>query len=335
MLARTRHNGHVDVHLSALRGWPAALVGLCALTLALLLPFAPVFADETTVSWPRSGQPATSTTATLVPYRPAALTVQLPCLRLRETTTVLATAGEEADGLIVQTGPAGARLILGDRVVPLSGCPPTITAGPRGVAITAPDGRVTVLADVPVPKVFGFRTDLTPEQSTGLRVTATVVTPFGTSPTPAKLVLVGLHLAAVALALALLPRLRRRWTRPRWRPAYWVDVGVLAALGVWAVIGPLAVDDGWASVIARNIATSGDPGNYYRWWNAAEVPFSASQQLLAPLTALNLAPLWLRLPSTLLAVATWWVLTRGVLRAALPRTSATVRVRVMAALLLL
>ncbi|MET0897990.1 MAG: arabinosyltransferase domain-containing protein, partial [Mycobacterium sp.] len=44
---------------------------------------------------------------------------------------------------------------------------------------------------------------------------------------------------------------------------------------------------------------------------------------------------WLRLPSTLLAVATWWVLTRGVLRAALPRTSATVRVRVMAALLLL
>jgi arabinosyltransferase C len=328
--------GHVDVHLSTLRGWPAALVGLCGLTLALLLPFAPVFADETTVSWPRSGQPATSTTATLVPYRPAALTVHLPCLALRETTTVLATAGEDADGLIVRAGPDGARLVLGDRAVPLEpGCGTLITAGPRGVAITAPDGMVTVVSDVAVPKVFGFRTDLAPEQSAGLAVTATVVTPFGTSPTPAKLILVGLHLAAVALALALLPRARRRFTRPRWRPASWVDVGVVAALGVWAVIGPLAVDDGWASVIARNIATTGDPGNYYRWWNAAEVPFSATQQLLAPLTALNLTPLWLRLPSTLLAVATWFVLTRGVLRAALPRTSSTAGVRVMAALLLL
>ena len=46
------------------------------------------------------------------------------------------------------------------------------------------------------------------------------------------------------------------------------------------MIGPLAVDDGWATTIARNFAATGNPGNYYRWWNAAEVPFALSQQLL-------------------------------------------------------
>ena len=55
-------------------------------------------------------------------------------------------------------------------------------------------------------------------------------------------------------------------------------------------------------------------------------------QLLAPLTQLGLAPLWLRLPSTLLAIATWFVLSRGLLGAALPSISGTVRVRAVAAL---
>lgn len=323
--------------LPTIHAWPAALAGLCGLVLAFLLPLAPVFAEETTVTWPQPGQPVASSTATVVPYRPAALTVRLPCTAPQEaTTTVLATSPADGDGLRVESGPDGTRLSLGDRVVTLAdGCRTAVTAGQQGVTITAPDGRVTVLADAPVPKVFGFRTDLTPAQAAGLEVTATVVTPFGTSPTPTKVMLIGLQLAAVAAALALLPRARRRRRLPKWRSVYWVDVGIIGALGAWAVIGPLAVDDGWASVIARNIATTGDPGNYYRWWNAAEVPFSSSQQLLAPLTDITLAPLWLRLPSTLLALGTWFVLTRGVLPAALPRTSSSAHIRVLAALLLL
>lgn len=60
-----------------------------------------------------------------------------------------------------------------------------------------------------------------------------------------------------------------------------------------------------------------------------------SQQLLAPLTGVSLAPLWLRVPTTALAIATWYVLTRGVLRAALPGIAATARVRGLAAMCLL
>ncbi|MDF2825551.1 MAG: hypothetical protein K0R68_2959, partial [Mycobacterium sp.] len=330
------------------RAWPAIVVGLCGIALALALPFAPVFADNTTLTWPRSGEPVTSTTVTVVPYRPATLTATVPCSAVRaDAATVLTTA--TADGLTVRDG----TLLLGSATVPLGGsgggpgCHTTIVAGPGGVSVTAPDGLVTELPDAPVPKVFGFRTDLTADQAAGMSVVATVVTPFGTSPTPAKFIVMGLHVLAVAAALLLLPRSRirirqtprrqiprlqtqrRQTPRPRLR---WIDAAVIGAFGLWAVIGPLAVDDGWASVIARNVAAGGDPGNYFRWWNAAEVPFALSQQLLAPVTQISIAPLWLRLPSTLLAIATWFVLTRGVLPGALPVTAG---VRLTAALALL
>src|SRR6185312_12890373 len=127
----------------------------------------------------------------------------------------------------------------------------------------------------------------------------------------------------------------RRRRRP-WHPKlWWIDVGVVTAFLGWAVIGPLAVDDGWATMIARNFAATGEVGNYYRWWNAAEVPFALSQQLLSRFTEVSLAPLWLRLPSTVLAIATWLVLSRGVLGAAIPAVAATARVRLLAAVLLL
>src|SRR5262249_17691402 len=122
--------------------------------------------------------------------------------------------------------------------------------------------------------------------------------------------------------------------QPRW-PTLAIDAGVIGVLAVWAVVGPLTDDDGFATTIARNAATTGNPGNYYRWWNAAEAPFGLSEQLLAPLTQMGLAPLWLRLPSTALGMVTWFVLSRGVLGAALPALASTVLIRALAAVCLL
>jgi arabinosyltransferase B len=65
------------------------------------------------------------------------------------------------------------------------------------------------------------------------------------------------------------------------------------------------------------------------------VPFALDQQLLSPLTQISLAPLWLRLPSTVLAIATWLVLSRGVLGAALSLRAGTARIRLLAAACLL
>ncbi|MDT5018574.1 MAG: arabinosyltransferase, partial [Mycobacterium sp.] len=146
----------------------------------------------------------------------------------------------------------------------------------------------------------------------------------------------GVQLAAAALALLLLGSLRRvRFKAFRWQRTCWIDAAFIAILVGWAVIGPLTVDDGWATTIARNFVSTGTAGNYYRWWNADEVPFALCQHVLSLFTEISLAPLWLRLPSVLLGVATWFMLSRGVLGAALPGRSRTTRTRGVAALFLL
>jgi len=309
---------------------------------AVALPFAPTWLDTTTVTWPVAGEPVASSTAIVTPYRPNALSATVPCSALRSATAagpaaVALATGTEPGGLVV----TGRAAHLGGATVELvptdaADCRVQVDAGPGGVTVVAPDGRRTDLPGQPVPQVFGFHTDLDPADAAGLAATIEVTDPFSSSPGAVKDVLIGVQLGAVAGVLALLVRPgRTRRRRVRWRRSWWVDVTVVATLTAWAVIGPLAVDDGWASTIARNVAATGNPGNYYRWWNAAEVPFAFSQELLAPWTAVSIAPLWLRLPSTLLAVATWFVLSRGVLGAALPVRSATVRVRALAAACLL
>ncbi len=52
------------------RGWLTPLLGLVGLLAGLLLTFAPVWLDTTTVTWPAPGHPAVSSSAVLVPYRP-------------------------------------------------------------------------------------------------------------------------------------------------------------------------------------------------------------------------------------------------------------------------
>jgi len=326
------------------RTWTALAVGLTGLLVALALPFAPVFVTTTTVTWPAADQPVASSTAVFAPYRPSTLSVSVPCTALRtgdtgRPVTVLAT-GTAGDGLLLTAQPGKAMLQFDDRrvdlVIPAESvdCRLVVNADAAGVTVERPDGRVVDLAGQPVPEVFGFRTDLGATEAQGMLATAGATSPFATSPAPLKIVLIAVQLLAVGLALVLLRSARPRLPRFRWSRLWWIDGAVLAALCGWAVIGPLSVDDGWATTIARNMAATGNPGNYYRWWDAAESPFAFSQQLLAPLTEISIAPLWLRVPSTVLAVATWFVLSRGVL-GAVPPGPATARVRILAAVFLL
>jgi arabinosyltransferase C len=48
----------------------ALLVGLVGVLVALVLPFAPVIAEETAVTWPAPREPVVPTTALFTPYRP-------------------------------------------------------------------------------------------------------------------------------------------------------------------------------------------------------------------------------------------------------------------------
>jgi arabinosyltransferase B len=326
------------------------LAGLIGVLVALVLAFAPVAAEQTTVTWPVPGRPVVSSAALFAPYRPAELTVIVPCSALRaaaareHSLTVFAT-GPSGDALVLRTEAGTAQLLLGRRLVisaPVTStttdCRTQLHAGPTGAVATIGTARRIHLTREPVPKVFAFRTDLDAREAAGMAVTARAISPFATSPSGMKKLLIGVQLLAVLVALVLLTGMpnwqRLKDSRPRWQ-ALLVDAGVLGVLGGWAIIGPLTDDDGFATTIARNAAQTGNVGNYYRWWNAAETPFALSEQLLAPLTQLSLAPLWLRVPSTVLGMMTWFVVSRGVLGAALPAVARTVRVRLLAAVFLL
>ncbi|MCV7168941.1 arabinosyltransferase domain-containing protein [Mycobacterium manitobense] len=330
--------------------WLLLGVSAVGLTAALALPFAPVHAERTVLTWPAPGAAVMSSTAQVLPYRPTEMSASVPCAAVAaararpERTTVLATA-PDAEGLVLYTDNGVLRMLPGDRVIDLPdgdpGCALTVRAAHSEIEIGGDAAPQTVL-DAPVPKVLAFRTALSPDDAVGMTMTVRVDDPFATRPSVAKVALVVVALLAAAIVLVLLHSLspsQPSWPRPPPPSSRWhlmaIDAAVVAVLCGWAVIGPLAVDDGWATTIARNVADTGSPGNYYRWWNAAESPFAFSQQLLAPLTQVSLAPLWLRLPSTVLAVATWFVFSRGLLGVALPAVASSVWVRVLAATALL
>jgi arabinosyltransferase C len=188
-------------------------------------------------------------------------------------------------------------------------------ADQRGVSVSL-NGVTDDVAGEPVPEVAAFRTDLDAASSAGLSASARTVNPFDSTPTAAKTVLIALQLLAAALALWLLVRwyaTRSRVRTPAPARSRLVDGGVFAVLAGWAVIGPLSDDDGFVTMIARNSLVSGDVGNYYRWWNASESPFTLDQQIVALLSHVSLQPLWLRAPSTVMGATCWLVLSRAVL----------------------
>ncbi|MFP5069925.1 arabinosyltransferase domain-containing protein [Pseudonocardia nantongensis] len=106
------------------------------------------------------------------------------------------------------------------------------------------------------------------------------------------------------------PRLRRWWSRSRPRP---VDAVVGLVLLAWMAIGGQTSDDGFTLGIVRNVPSSGYVGNYYRWYNAAEAPFGWFYDLYALWVQVSDSLLWLRLPSVLMGVTAWWLVSRGLL----------------------
>ncbi len=188
---------------------------------ALVLPFAPVTAEQTTVTWPVPGRPVVSSTALFAPYRPAELTVVVPCSALRaaaareRAVTVFAT-GPSGDGLVLRTEAGSAQLMLGPRLAsstPITStttdCRTQLRAGPVGTVVTVGTSPAVKLAGEPVPKVFAFHTDLDAREAAGMAVTARTASTFATSPTGLKTLLIATQLIAVLIALGLLTGIPR------------------------------------------------------------------------------------------------------------------------------
>ena len=330
----------------------ALLLGVLGLACSLALPFAGVWNDRTEVHWPSAHAPATSTTALFAPYRPAEFAASAPCPVVRSAiarqvpTTVLSTlpTGSTRDGMVLRTAGGRAHLLLGQREIPLppsADCGVTVRADAHGSQVQVGGAAPIALPGIAAPEVHTFGTDLDPPQAAQLSVTARTFSWFDTSPTGSKRTLItsSVLLAVVSLALLLAharpsaEQLREALLRRRsWGSAATLPVDAVMALVLlgWAVVGPLTDDDGFAVRTILNYGPSGDIGNYYRWFNASETPFTLVQHLVHWVAGFSQAPVFLRLPSVLAGLLTWGVVSRGIV-APLCRGSRRLPVHLLAA----
>ncbi|HXV92412.1 MAG TPA: arabinosyltransferase domain-containing protein, partial [Pseudonocardia sp.] len=322
---------------------PVLLSALVAALAAVLFPLAPVHQPEVTYTWPTAPGDPTAAAVPLMPYQPVRLTASVGCAAARDAgdRTLLATVPPRPDpaalplsGLRV-TAEGGALRFESAGVdlgtVPL---PPATeaAAGDCTVEVVSTYARTTVLLDGREvlarsgdvrPDVAGVFTEA--RDARGLAVELTADTRFQTTITPLKAAIGAVAvLALVGMLLALrradreerqrnehqhreerLRLLPRRWWRPR--P---VDAAVTALLGTWWVVGAITVDDGYIAGIVRSRGSNGFIGNVYRWLNAPEAPFSWFYDVYYAWSLVSTSTLWMRLPSTLLGLLCWALLSR-------------------------
>lgn len=170
------------------------------------------------------------------------------------------------------------------------------------------------------PQIVGVFTDLSGPAPPGLRFSAVVDSRYSSSPTVLKLLVmvVGVVLTVVALgALHVLDTAdgmrHRRFLPSRWWSLTPLDGLVAAVLVWWHFVGANTADDGYILTMARVSENAGYMANYYRWFGTPEAPFGWYYDLLALWAHVSTASVWMRLPTLLMALACWWVISREVI----------------------
>ncbi|MGH3772403.1 MAG: arabinosyltransferase domain-containing protein [Pseudonocardiaceae bacterium] len=329
----------------------AAILGLLGALLAIAVPLLPVIQHTVMITWPRPGHLA-PVNVPLTTFQPQTLTATIPCAAatsvdarstlpasLLATTTPGSTDGA-AVGMVLQV--ADGKLTLISRGQPLGNillntvsaapgrCMIQVTSDAKGTTASAgPTRFVKVNQDVR-PQVTGIYSALNERRDpvAGVAVRITVDTRFQSTPHPVKLAAMALAALAVLISLVLMRRLDGRVGRraPRLLPSGWWrptgrDAAVIAVLAVWVVIGGITSDDGYILTMIRTNFGMGYVGNYYRWFNAPEAPFSWPYELYAYWARISTVPPWLRLPSFAMGGLSWMLISREVL----PRLGREVR----------
>ncbi|MFC9438083.1 arabinosyltransferase domain-containing protein [Nocardia sp. NPDC057030] len=323
----------------------AIVSGVLALLAAVSIPFLPVEQDQSSVAWPQTAA-VTSVTSPLITYAPMSLSAQIPCAAfgtLADTGgVVVSTIPRQSPDLerygfvvkVVADAPdrAGRVDVVSRNMLlwsaPLSavrdsGCAVDIEMNTERTTVSASglaDSAKEFGSDIR-PQVVGVFSELTGAAPSGLHVNVQVDSRFSSSPTLLKLaamVLAGLATAVALVALYRLDSLDGRRTR-RFLPTSWwrlrpADYVVFATLLVWHFIGANTSDDGYILGMARASQSSGFMSNYYRWFSVDEGPFyTPYTDMISLLTHVSSASPWVRLPTLLVGVFTWWVISREIL----------------------
>ncbi|WP_433665253.1 arabinosyltransferase domain-containing protein [Nocardia sp. CA-128927] len=331
----------------------AIVSGILAILTAVSIPFLPVRQDQSSVAWPQAAA-VTSVTSPLITYAPLNLSAQIPCAAFAALAdsggVVVSTIPRQSPdmehyGFVVKVVPdtvdrPGRVDVVSRNMLlwsaPLSAvrdrsCTVGIEMGTQQTTVSAPgftDSDKVVSSDIR-PQVVGVFSDLTGAAPSGLNVNVQVDSRFSSSPTALKLVAMVLAVLATLVALVALYRLdnldgrkSRRFLPTRWwrlRPA---DYVVFATLLVWHFIGANTSDDGYILGMARAERSSGFMSNYYRWFSVDEGPFyTPYTDMIGLLTHVSSVSPWVRLPTLIVSVIAWWVISRELL----PRLGAALR----------
>ncbi|OBJ10765.1 arabinosyltransferase [Mycobacterium sp. 1465703.0] len=170
------------------------------------------------------------------------------------------------------------------------------------------------------PQIVGVFTDLSGPAPAGLSFSATIDTRYSSSPTPLKMaaMILGLVLTAASLiALHILDTAdgtrHRRFLPARWWSIGGLDALVIAVLVWWHFVGANTSDDGYILTMARVSEHAGYMANFYRWFGTPEAPFGWYYDLLALWAHVSTTSVWMRLPTLVMALTCWWVISREVM----------------------
>lgn len=325
----------------------AAVLGLLGTVLAIVFPLLPVVENTATITWPNTATGTESVNAPLVAFRPESMSVSIPCPAVRDLdarapgrATVLSTTPPRSEdgpqvgmGLFVEGGQVSltnrGQQVATQPVGP-GGCAVSVSSDAGSTAVDLGGGPALTIGGDQRPQVVGVYSDLDAarDATAGASVRVTTDTRYDTTPTALKVAAGVLALVCGAGALWALHALDvhtgrrglrlapRRWWRPTGR-----DVVVAAVLLGWMVVGGQTSDDGYTLGIARARDSAGYIGNYYRWFNVSEAPFGWFYELYSLWAQVSDSVLWLRLPSVLMGLLAWLLISRQML----PRLGRQVR----------
>ena len=329
----------------------AVVAGLLGTALAVLTPLLPVTQTTAQLNWPQNGV-LNSVTAPLISYVATDLDISVPCraaagLDGPGKTVLLSTVPKQAPkavdrGLLIQR--ANDDLVVVVRNTPVVVAPLSQVLSPacqrltfvaHADEVTAEFVGLTKGADSDDPgatlkgrrggydfrpQIVGVFTDLSGPAPDGLSFSATIDTRYSSAPTVLKMVAMVLGVVLTVVALIALHVLdtadgmrHRRFLPSRWWSLTGLDALVLAVLVWWHFVGANTSDDGYILTMARVSEHAGYMANYYRWFGTPEAPFGWYYDLLALWAHVTTASVWMRLPTLIMALACWWIISREVI----------------------
>ena len=314
----------------------AIVAGLIGFVLLLLTPFLPVKQTESSVSWPQNDSVA-SVNAPLISLAPQELDVTVPLKAVGELrdgeSLILGTLPEgspkASDRGFFVTSPDGGLVVSSLNEVLLQLTPAQVAKLPDDAVLQATLAHDSTTVEIPGtdfseeseddyrPQLTGIYTELQDSQELigeGLNAHVDINSRFTSQPTLVKTLAMVIGLISALVSLAALRKLDRPAPKLRRKGLTPLDGLVAAVLGFWHIFGANTSDDGYLLTMARVAANTDYMANYYRWYGVPEAPFgSPFYDLLALLSQVSTASMWMRLPALIAALGTWWLLSREIL----------------------